>query len=430
MYFDSNLFTIEKLFKLKPNYKMSIINVGLVGHVSNGKTTLVRQLTGVDTKRYASERKRGCSIRLGYASGVIWQCQECIAHYCSGMNTSALECIAKCRRGCLARQKISFVDMPGHQSYVGTMINGANMIDCAIIITDARADSVQKQTLEHLAILQCLDVKNVIVVQNKLDLVSKDQALSHQQMLIRELKSTIAEGKPIIPASIQKGVGINYIVKYLAQMLKEVPSKNRKVEYPGFTVARTFDINQPYCGFSQIRGGVLGGTVVGDAIFTKGVKVRILPDLTLINGSKISLYTQILSMRSEITEVEKVESGGLYALGTRIDPALTKGDRLIGSFVIPASEENSAPPQVDTITIRPHYMKKSIAGTRIGKFKVGDKFSLVFGGMSVIATCQEQKEKFLIVKLNRTICLTHKRFLLYSISQSRTDNLVGFADLK
>src|SRR3990167_11509488 len=131
------------------------INIGLVGHVANGKTTLVKALTAVNTKRSSKEVKSGRTIKLGYANCLVWKCGEC-----GQVTTTGQERSKKANPVCCGKKQdapskyISFLDMPGHHSYVHNMVKGSAVIDCAILVTDVRTDKLQVQTLEHLIILE------------------------------------------------------------------------------------------------------------------------------------------------------------------------------------------------------------------------------------------------------------------------------------
>ncbi|HMN57670.1 MAG TPA: GTP-binding protein, partial [Ottowia sp.] len=113
--------------------------VGTAGHIDHGKTTLVRALTGIDTDRLPEEKKRGISIELGYAF----------------MDTPS-------------GQRIGFIDAPGHERLVHTMVAGASGIDCALLLV-AADDGPMPQTREHLAVLSLLGIRRGAVVVTKTD---------------------------------------------------------------------------------------------------------------------------------------------------------------------------------------------------------------------------------------------------------------------
>ena len=129
--------------------KIPELNIGVVGHIDHGKTTLLSKLSGKFTDTHSEELKRGITIKLGYADTIIEKGNK--------------------------KRYLSFIDCPGHEMLMATMLSGAALIDAAILIIAAN-EGIKPQTQEHLIALQAKKVKNIIIVQNKIDLVSKEEA--------------------------------------------------------------------------------------------------------------------------------------------------------------------------------------------------------------------------------------------------------------
>src|SRR3954451_18690120 len=125
---------------------MTTVVVGTAGHIDHGKTTLLRALTGIDADRLPEERRRGMTIDVGYA------------HF-------ALE----------DGSAIDFVDVPGHDKLVGNMLVGAGEVDAAMLVV-AADDGPRAQTIEHLELLDALDVRDGVAVVTKADTVDADRA--------------------------------------------------------------------------------------------------------------------------------------------------------------------------------------------------------------------------------------------------------------
>jgi len=214
------------------------INVGMVGHIDHGKTTLLSRLTGKFTDTHSEELKRGITIKLGYADAVIYE--E------NGKYNS--------KKGKPVRY-VSFIDNPGHEMLMATMLSGAAIIDAAILVIAAN-EGIKPQTSEHLLALEAKKIKNIIIVQNKIDLVSKEKALENYKEIKQFTKGTIAEKATIIPVSAQQGINIDKIFEELYKI--KIPERNEKAE-PIFLVARSFDINRPGTKIKNLRGGVIGG---------------------------------------------------------------------------------------------------------------------------------------------------------------------------
>ena len=145
------------------------VNIGMVGHVSHGKTTLTQALTGKLTLTHSEELKRGISIRLGYADATFYKCKN--GHY--GTSKKCPVCFEECE----PERTVSFIDAPGHETLMATVLTGARLMDGAILIIAANEKCPQPQTREHLAALEAVGIKNVIIIQNKIDLVTREQAV-------------------------------------------------------------------------------------------------------------------------------------------------------------------------------------------------------------------------------------------------------------
>jgi small GTP-binding protein len=149
------------------------LNIGLVGHVDHGKTTLTEQLSGKWTDTHSEELKRGITIRLGYADTIIRKDSSLEEPFCY----TTKEKHPDTGNDTIPVRKISFVDAPGHESLMATMLSGATIMDGALLLIGANEICPQPQTQEHLMALILSGIKNVVVVQNKIDLVTEDRAL-------------------------------------------------------------------------------------------------------------------------------------------------------------------------------------------------------------------------------------------------------------
>jgi len=290
--------------------KLESLNVGLVGHIDHGKTTLLKQLTGKWTDTHSEELKRGITIKLGYADAVIKKSKE-------GYNV---------REGDPIRY-VSFVDAPGHEMLMATMLSGAAMIDAAILVIAAN-EGVKPQTREHLMALQAKNVKNIIIVQNKIDLVDKNQAVKNYKEIKDFVKGTVAENAEIIPCSAQQGVNVDKILESLVKI--KIPE--RQDGEPLFVVARSFDINKPGTSIDNLRGGVLGGALLRGRLRV-GDEVEIKPGLSEKKENQLvyqTIKTKILGVYKGKYKISEAVPGGSLALETGLDPSLTKSDNLSG----------------------------------------------------------------------------------------------------
>jgi len=389
--------------------KKTYVNIGLVGHVANGKTTLVKSLTNVNTKRNSSEVKSGRTINLGYANCLVWKCSVCGKIKTTGQSQKSIEC---CNLSLEPEQYISFMDCPGHHSYVHTMIKGTAIIDCAIIVTDCRTTELQPQTLEHLVILETLGVRNVLVVQNKIDLVTNEQLRKNYEMLLRETKGTIAEGAPIIPISAQSNIGIEYLQEYMYKMVQLSLKNMRTFKYNVFTIVRSFDVNLPNTDIKDQKGGVVGGTVTGEIGYKIGDKIQIRPGL--VQGDKVTpLTTSIVSIFSENNSCENMVRGGLYGVGTDLDPMITKANGLVGCLF---GRPEDLPPIVTELKIQVVRMNKCIDGTEMSKININTKYHLIIGSLVIKSVpIKKLESNIYIFQMAKPICIANSKCLIYTM---------------
>ena len=229
--------------KIKKDELVPEISIGLVGHVDHGKTTLTQSLSGKWTDVHSEELKRGITIRLGYADSVFYKCPKCKD---SEAYQSSAKCV-KCNTECIPLRKVSFIDAPGHETLMATMLSGAAIIDAALLLVSATEDCPQPQTREHLMALEIIGVKNIIVVQNKIDLVSKEDLIKNHKQIQKFLKGTIAENSPIIPIAAQHNINIDVLIETIQEKFK-TPKRDNNAD-PLFYIAQAFYIRYLFFSF-------------------------------------------------------------------------------------------------------------------------------------------------------------------------------------
>jgi translation initiation factor 2 subunit 3 len=323
--------------------KLDTINVGIVGHIDHGKTTLLQRLSGKWADTHSEELKRGITIKLGYADAIV---REEKGKVTVDKDSKGKPC-----------KYITFVDAPGHEMLMATMLSGAAIMDAAILVVAAN-EGIKPQTQEHLIALKAKKIKKIIIVQNKIDLVSKEQAMKSYETIKKFVKGTAAENSPIIPASAIQGVNIDKILEELCEM--EI-SKPGKTEKPIFLIARSFDINKPGTKLKDLHGGVLGGALKCGTLKI-GDTIEIKPGHSYKKQNQYHYKTvksKIISMQKGKYPIKEAFPGGSLAIETELDPALTKADALSGGI---ASLEGSLPEIAEKITIK-YTLFKEVFGT-------------------------------------------------------------------
>jgi len=206
--------------------------VATAGHVDHGKTTLIKQITGIDTDTLEEEKRRGVSINLGYA----------FLHENS--------------------ESIGFIDVPGHHRFINTMISGVSSIDMALVVV-AASEGLKPQTIEHFEILRLLGIKKYAIILTHIDRVD----ISHRESIASQIQGLMGEETPVFPVNNKSGDGISQLKNYL---LNEAMGQDSKSEQGHFrlSIDRKFLLNG--------IGLVTTGTVISGRI-SEGDSLILLP---------------------------------------------------------------------------------------------------------------------------------------------------------
>jgi translation initiation factor 2 subunit 3 len=375
------------------------VNIGTAGHVDHGKTTLVESITGVWTSGHSEELRRGITIKVGYADAAFYKCKNCPPPL--GYSTQP-EC-KNCGQKSEFERVVSFVDSPGHESLMANMLSGAALMDGAILVTAANEKVPQPQTREHLLALQTLGIKQIVLVQNKVDLVSYEETIENYKQIKTFVKGSVADTAPIIPVSAQHKLNIDALIEAIQTNIK-TPERSKNSE-PLMHVLRSFDINKPGLPISDVRGGVIGGSLIqGD--FKTGDEIEIRPGLYDEKKGKYEPITsKISSLGTGAGIVQVVKPGGLVALGTMLDPYLVKSDSLIGSLV---GLPSSLPPDLYDVTIELNLFETAVGTQELVKvdpIKVKESLRLNIGTAATLGTVTHVKNQTVEIKLKKPVCM-------------------------
>jgi len=358
------------------------LNVGVVGHIDHGKTTLLSKLTGKFADTHSEELKRGITIKLGYAEIIIYKDGE---KYTSEKKGTPI-------------RYISFIDAPGHEMLMATMLSGAAIIDAAILVVAAN-EGIKPQTKEHFVALQAKKIKNIIIVQNKIDLVTKEQAIKNYEDIKEFIKSTPYEKCPIIPASAQQNINIDKILEELCKI--EIPKREINAD-PIFLIARSFDINRPGTIVENLRGGVLGG-VLKKGKLKIGDEIEIKPGIMVKKANQINyqpLKTNIVSLHKGNESLKEALPGASISIETGLDPYLTKTDSLTGCLV---SLKGVLPEISHKIKIKPELFKEVLGmheNTKVEPLKVKEMLMLNINTTITVGTIEKMTKDYIELTLN------------------------------
>ncbi len=378
----------------------SVVNIGVVGHVDHGKTTLVKALSGVWTDRHSEETKRGISIRLGYADVALRKCPKCAEPEAY----TTKEVCERCGATTKLLRNISFVDSPGHETLMATMLSGAALMDGALLVIAANERCPQPQTKEHLMALNIIGIKNIVIIQNKIDLVPRDKVIENYHQIKDFVKGTVAENAPIIPISAQKNANIDVVIEAIE---KYIPTPERDLNKPPLMyVARSFDVNKPGTPPDKLTGGVIGGSL-SHGILHKGDEIELRPGRKVEAGGSVKwqpIKTKITMILAGGEEVKQATPGGLIGVGTKLDPYMTKSDALVGQVV---GNSNSIPPTLEGFVMETKLLPRVVGVTHeavVEPIRSNEPLMLNIGTATTIGVVVSARANDAEVKLKRPVC--------------------------
>ncbi len=373
------------------------VNIGLVGHVDHGKTTLVAALSGVWTDRHSEEIKRGITIRLGYADATFRKCPECeppqaytTERICPihGVKTEVL-------------RTVSFVDSPGHEMLMATMLSGAALMDGAILVIAANEKCPRPQTKEHLMALEIIGVDKIVIAQNKIDTVPKERIIENYHEIKEFIKGTIAENAPIIPISAQQKINIDALIEAIEET---IPTPERDLNSPPLMhIARSFDVNKPGTKPENLIGGVVGGSLARGRLKV-GDEIEIKPGIKDERGNWQPLHSEVVSIMASGRMVEEATPGGLIGVSTKLDPALTKSDGLVGNVL---GLPDKLPDVLMEFTMDVQLLERVVGvekEIKVEKIKMNEPLMLVIGTAVTLGTVTSVRDDIVEVKLKRPVC--------------------------
>lgn len=390
------------------------VNIGLVGHVDHGKTSIVKNLTDTWTDKHSEELKRGITIRIGYANLEIYKCEKCDKYTIK----KECECGGKAKRA----RKISFVDAPGHETLMTVMVSSAAMMDGAMLIIAANEECPQPQTYEHLMALQIVGVNNIVIVQNKVDLVTEEEAKEHRDQIKQFVKGTVAENAPIIPFAAHHEVNQDQLLKAIE---KEIPTPERNPDKPSrMYVARSFDVNKPGSEIKDISGGVVGGSLIQGKL-EKGDEIQLRPGIEKEDGEWKEVTTKVQSLDTCGHTVKEALPGGLIGVKTDLDPSFTKTDKLTGNIL---GEKGTLPPVVEEITLELDLMERIVGSEEVKDIKPNEPLVVTVGTATSLGIVKELHPVKL--KLKKPLCAKKGWEAAVSRKIGNRWRLIGYGEIK
>ena len=385
----------------KPEGRKPEINIGMVGHVDHGKTTLVKSLSGVWTDQHSEEVKRGISIRLGYADATFRKCPNCPEPDAYTVE----EICPKCGTKSEILRTVSFVDSPGHETLMATMLCGAAIMDGAVLVISANEPCPQPQTKEHLMALNITGIDKIVIVQNKIDLMTREQVMEHYRQIKDFVKGTVAENAPIVPISAQQNINIDMVIEAIEET---IPTPAHDLNKPALLkIARSFDVNRPGVSPDGLKGGVIGGSV-SQGVLHPGDKMEICPGrLVEYEGRKqwVPIQTKVVTLLAGSSSQEEITPGGLVGVGTQLDPLMTKSDALVGQV---AGEPGKLPTSRNTFTMNMQLLERVVGvidESMVEPIHSSEPLMLNVGTATTVGIVSSAREGGVVqVQLKRPVC--------------------------
>jgi translation initiation factor 2 subunit 3 len=371
------------------------VNIGSAGHVDHGKSSIVAALTGVWTSAHSEELKRGITIKVGYADAAFYKCST--DHGAASYSTSK-NCPVDGKKTNLLRA-VSFVDCPGHESLMTNMLAGAFLMDGALLVIAANEPVPKPQTREHLQALHMLGMKKIVVAQNKIDLVTDQEAKKNYEQIQAFVSNSVAADAPIIPISAQQRLNIDALIEAIEQVIP-TPKRDPKADSLLYVV-RSFDVNKPGTKIDGLVGGVLGGSLVRGEL-DSGDEIEIRPGMQDERSGKfVPILTKVSSLQTGAGPTDKVGPGGLVAVGTHMDPAFTKGDQMVGSVL---GKPETLPPTWEHVTLDLDLFETAVGSAelvKVDKVRVGESLRLNLGTASTISVVTSARGDVIEADLKR-----------------------------
>lgn len=374
---------------------------------------MTEAISGKSTLRHSEELKRGITIRLGYADASIYKCLNC------GKYSTNKKC-PFCFSDTEIQRTVSFIDAPGHETLMATVLTGTSLMDGAILVIAANEKCPQPQTIEHLTALEIVGIKNVIVVQNKIDLVSEEKALENYNQIKKFLEGSLIENSPIIPVSAQQRINVDVVLEAIEKLIPT--PKREENKDPRMLVARSFDINKPGTEPKKLKGGVLGGAIVEG-------KLRIKDEIEIRPGIKVkeeyrALFSKVIGLQKAGIDLEEAGPGGLLGVMTELDPYLTKSDSLVGNVV---GLPGKLPEAREDLSLELEVFKRAVdLSSSVTPIKVNENILINIGTARSIGSITSIKKNRIELKLKIPVCVEEKDKVVVSRQVAGRWKLFGY----
>uniref|UniRef100_A0A2I3GT17 protein-synthesizing GTPase n=1 Tax=Nomascus leucogenys TaxID=61853 RepID=A0A2I3GT17_NOMLE len=298
--------------------RQATINIGKI---------VIKAISGVQSVRFKNELEGNITIKLGYANAKIYKLDDPSCHWpecyrCCGSSTpdEFPTDITRTTGNFKLVRHVYFVNCPGHNILMATMLNGVAVMDAALLLIAGNESFPQPQTSEHMAAIDIMKLKHILILQNTIDL-----------QILAFVQGTVAEGAPIILISAQLKYNIEIVFEYI---VKKIPLPPRNfTSAPRLIVIRYFDVNKPGCEVDDLKGGAAGGSIL-KGVLKVGQEIEVRSGI-VSNGSEGKLmckpiFSKIVPFFAEHNDLQYAAPGGL--IGNAIFKMITAN--MVNTFFI------------------------------------------------------------------------------------------------
>jgi translation initiation factor 2 subunit 3 len=238
----------------------------------------------------------------------------------------------------------------------------------------------------------------------------------------------VAEDAPVIPVSAHHGANLDLLIKTIEEKIKNERSDSQ--EDMRMYIARSFDVNKPGTDYTKLSGGVLGGSLLRGEV-NKGDEIEIRPGIKVEEKGTSNLVfkplrTYVTSMISGGKSRKSLKPGGLVAIGTELDPFLTKSDSLIGAVV---GKPGTLPPVVNQLTLKT-YLMKNLVGTdkkvKVEEIKTNEVLMLNIGTATTVGIVTSARDDSADLNLRMPICAENGQRVAISRRVGSKFRLIGY----
>ncbi len=311
-----------------------------------------------------------------------------------------------------------------------TMLSGAAIMDGSLFVVSANVKTPQAQDREHMLAAQMIGLRNMLVVQNKIDVVDRTRAKANYEEIKEFTKGTSAESAPIIPVSAQHKLNMDVLIWAIQE---KIPTPKRDQSRDSrMSVLRSFDVNRPGTQVEELVGGVVGGSIV-QGLFKKGDEIEIRPGIKTETGGKVayeSLIARVGALQAGGGDVKQATPGGLVAVGTDLDPSVTKSDGLVGNVV---GRAGTLPATLEKVSLDVDLFEKAVGTEQlvaVQKIRSNEPLVLNAGTAVTSGIVISAREDIADVSLKKPICAEVGSKVALSRRIGESWRLIGFGTIR